>query len=201
MARDQCSENRVIVLDLDGTLIPHLVDWEELRGRVAEMLGVPAEKLRPLGEVVLSMSLNKHDLRQVMEIVEEYEERSLQGITEKLGKPRRRLLSRLRALGYKVIVVSMRSSSTLIGALRRLGVDDLVDQALSRDDAPSRMAQLRTISSMFPCSCIVFIGDSTGDLEAGRRIGIPTIIVGSSERLGEAVERALHICGGSSQEP
>ena len=186
----------ILVVDLDGTLIPNLVEWEELRARIAEMLNVHPDKLRPLGERVLSMGLDEETLRRVLGVVEDYELRALKKLDPGILAERRRLLADVKRRGFVIVIVSMRSSQSLWEALRAMEAEDLVDMAVSRDNAPGRLEQLRLIASRFKDRCMVFVGDTERDLEAGSSLGIYTIILRDYRELEQAIVEAFRHCLG-----
>ncbi len=189
---------RVLILDLDGTLIPSLVEWDELRLRVSSMIKVPPSLLKPLGERLLSMPLNEAMRRRIFELIEEYELKAVDKLDPAELTDRPRLLLDARKRGFTVVVVSMRSSKTLKAALKRLGLQGLVDATISRDQASSRKEQLLLVLSELRPQCAVFLGDSESDENAGKAIGIPTVIVECYRDLGRILREAYRICSESS---
>ncbi|MEM4558315.1 MAG: HAD family hydrolase, partial [Desulfurococcaceae archaeon] len=66
------SLNCVVVLDVDGTLIPILVDFEKLRSDVRRLLGVD-HPLRPLGESLARLQVSDEAKRRAWELIEREE--------------------------------------------------------------------------------------------------------------------------------
>jgi len=192
------SSRRVLILDLDGTLIPSLVEWDELRLRVSSMLKVPPGMLKPLGERLLSMHLDDAMRRRIFKLIEEYELKAVDKLDSSKLMDRSRLLLDARRRGFTVVVVSMRSSKTLKAALERLGIQGLVDATISRDQASSRKEQLLLVLSELRPRCAVFVGDSEGDENAGKSVGVPTVIVECYRDLGRILGEAYSICSESS---
>ena len=99
-----------------------------------------------------------------------------------------------REKGYKNVVLSASISSLLEEQLKQLGVYDLFDEIIGKDNiyAPSKVdVGLKFIKDKDPKDCIM-IGDTCHDKEVADQMGVDCILVSSGH---EAKERLQKVCG------
>jgi len=153
--------NCLIVVDVDGTIIPLLVNFDEIREKIRRLLGIN-HPLKPLGESLANLPINEEDKRKAWEIIENAELESIEKINPELVRENTLILKQLRENGYKVILVTMRSRKTLLPLLEKLGLTEFSSSSLTRDNYPSRKQQLEHVKKGFQGK-IVFIGDTIYD--------------------------------------
>jgi HAD superfamily hydrolase (TIGR01549 family) len=157
-------EFETVLLDVDGTLIDsnaaHAEAWTQaLRehglaveiGQIRPLIGMGADKLLP---TVASVSEDS-TLGQAM------------------GR-------RKKAIGTQLVIATSADDREMEALLQRAGVDDLLPQRASKDDAseskpdPDIVHAALARSSARPESSVI-IGDTPYDIEAARRAGIGAI--------------------------
>jgi phosphoglycolate phosphatase-like HAD superfamily hydrolase len=186
-------ENCVLILDVDGTLIPLNIDFNELRERVRRLLNID-HPLKPLGESIASLPLSEELKNKAWEIIEEAELESIETLDPNTVRDNIYLIKGLEDQGVKIYLVTMRSRRTLAELLEKIGLSTLIDSSITRDMYPYRRKQLEYVKSLNPGKLLVFIGDTVYDQEASREVGVEFIRVQSHTELSRAVLVALNIC-------
>ncbi len=169
---------KLAVFDLDGTLAHLPIDWDELRARVREFMGTD-HPLKPLGpSIPIAAGGDKELEERAFKIVEEAE---LEAAREANPDPElRTALEQLKSAGAKLALVTLQARRPALTALEGLGVKDLFDEIITREDSLSREEQLRMALQKLGVEPreAAMVGDLPWDAEAGRRLGCVTVIVG-----------------------
>jgi len=169
---------KLAVFDLDGTLAHLPIDWDELRARVREFMGTD-HPLKPLGpSIPIAAGGDKELEERAFKIVEEAE---LEAAREANPDPElRTALEQLKSAGAKLALVTLQARRPALTALEGLGVRDLFDEVITREDSLSREEQLRMALQKLGVEPreAAMVGDLPWDAEAGRRLGCVTVIVG-----------------------
>lgn len=188
-------KENIIVLDLDGTLVGSNIDWDLVREKVRRILGVGKDvHLKPLATMVMRFKGLGWRFKEALRIIEETELESIGSARYPRGISR--LLGELRACGYKLVLVTLRSWRTTKPLLDRIGISGLFDLVVTRDDVADRLSQLTLVLEKLDADKdkVVFIGDTNVDLEAGKNLGIKTIIVRSHTETIEKLKELLNKC-------
>lgn len=169
---------RVFVSDLDGTLIYVPVNWDEVKRALSNVVGY---EVTSVFEALRAAKAKDNTLyKELSQLIEKYEVNSMKELKELEGS--KRLLEALKALKVKVAIVTLQSERGLKTALNISGLDLYVDAYVTRDEELDRARQieiaLRKLGAEIGRDLIVFMGDRITDLEAGKKLGIPTIIIG-----------------------
>ena len=92
----------------------------------------------------------------------------------------RTALEQLKSAGAKLALVTLQARRPALTALEGLGVRDLFDEIITREDSLSREEQLRIALQKLGVEPreAAMVGDPPWDAEAGRRLGCVTVIVG-----------------------
>jgi len=177
-----------VLLDVDGTLIgsnaAHAEAWTQaLRehgvavdlGQIRPLIGMGADKLLP---AVASVSEDS-TLGQAMGLRKKaIFETLLPGLQPTAGA--RPLLEYLLERGTQLVIATSADDREVEALLQRAGVDDLLPQRASKDDAseskpdPDIVHAALIRSSARPESAVM-IGDTPYDIEAASRAGIDAI--------------------------
>jgi HAD superfamily hydrolase (TIGR01509 family) len=189
-------EIKGVIFDLDGTLIDTLGTYTEAFNKGTEVFGlepVTDEKIADflnrglrLNEMLLELfpSVFEGDVkRQTCE--EEIRKTYFAMQTGKvLLKPgAKRTLQSLKERGIKVGIFTGRRSTGERRwlELRRLNIDQFVDTMVTAADAPSKPAPdglIKCIDELgLSAKEVVFVGDSTLDVIAGKKAGVRTVAV------------------------
>jgi len=171
---------KVLISDLDGTLIHVPVNWGEVKRAPSRAL---KSEVSSIFEALRGAWARDENLfRELSRLVEEHEINSVKDLKELRGS--RELLRCLKDHGVKVAIVTLQSERSLKKALEASGLAPYVDVYVTRDEELDRARQieiaLQRLSAEKGRDAVVFMGDRPSDLEAGRRLGIPTIIIGST---------------------
>ncbi|MEM0246296.1 MAG: HAD hydrolase-like protein [Desulfurococcaceae archaeon] len=182
-----------LVVDIDGTLIPILLDFEKLRAEIRRLLGVD-HPLRPLGESLAKLQAEDGLKRKAWDLVERAELDSIGRLKVEDVQENIELVKHLASIGVKVVLVTMRSSASTVPLLSKLGLIDAVSYVITRDEYLSRREQLEWVLRSSQNARPVFIGDTHYDEEAAKDLHIPFIKVADYKEFSLAVSRALEEC-------
>lgn len=184
----------LVALDIDGTLIPVLVDFDMLRVKIRELLGVN-HPLRPLGESLASLNVGKELLEIAWSYIEKAELESVEKLDPGEVAKNVEYVMKLLSMGMEVVFVTARSTRTAELVLSKLGLLRAAKSVISRDSSPHRVEQLRYATQLAEGKQVVFVGDTTYDEESARLLGIPFIRVRNYGELPGTLDSLLKICG------
>ena len=182
---------KAAIFDLDGTLVDsnelHVEAWEEAFRHFGKEF--PKEKLRRNigkgGDQYLPEFLNEIELRTLGPEIDQFRSKLfIQKYRERVRPfPQvRELLQRVHDDGKKIALATSGNESETKFYLKLLHVADLVDVHTSKGDVAQSKPQpdifLRALHllQLQPKDAIV-IGDTPYDIEAAKKIGLPTVAV------------------------
>lgn len=179
---------KVLIFDIDGTLVNSGIDWGRIRELFRRFAGVDVDG-KPLAEVLSTLPREARNMLE--DIVRDAEESSLASIG--VDPELRHLLSRAKRFGYAVAVVSLRGGGTASEVIERLGIKDFVDVLVTRDHTPRRDEQLATVLRLLQVgpSHAIFFGDTPWDAEAAKGLGLRFIRISGDDRVGKTPEDLL----------
>ena len=202
------SRVRVVILDIDGTLIDSndahaqafLDAAEELGLEVPEFrevwrrIGMGGDKLIP--EVWGFEKDSERGEKLNARKGEIFRERFLPTLQPTRGA--RALLHRMRDDGIKLVVATSADREDLEGLLERAGVQDLIQEATSADDVEESKPDPDIVHAArheggFPSEQTVMLGDTPYDVEAANRAGVPIIAVRSGGWGDEDLQGAVAV--------
>jgi HAD superfamily hydrolase (TIGR01549 family) len=186
-------DNCVLLIDVDGTLIPSSIDFDELREKVRRLLNIN-HPLKPLGESIASLPLSDELKSKAWDIIEKAELDSIESLDLNTIRDNIALIRELEERGVKMYFVTMRSRRTLVKLLEKLGLLAFTDSSITRDVYPYRRKQLEYIKSLNPNKLLVFIGDTVYDEKAAEQAGVVFIKVDNYRELYSAVYKAIELC-------
>lgn len=192
MNSDLLAQRRMIIYDLDGTLLDAFEDIRQALNHGLATLGFPPKTLEEtkglVGEGVVklvekALGPGREDLiPRAMQLVKEFYQdqpashsRLYDGVPETLAELRRR--------GYMQAVLTNKPHVIAVEACERLGLAALVDRVQGEDAAhplkPDPRAALIVIEEMgFTPADAVVVGDGDPDVELARAAGLPVIACG-----------------------
>ncbi|MEZ0394195.1 MAG: haloacid dehalogenase-like hydrolase [Desulfurococcaceae archaeon] len=187
-----------IAVDLDGTLVPNLVDFEALREKVRRLLGVEGP-LKPLGASLERLEIDEGLKRMAWDLIEEAEAESAARLDPSEALQNVEALRRAKAAGATLALVTARSDASARPILERLGILELFDAVVTRSLAGAdRSAQLRALVA---AGRLVLIGDTDYDEAAASSVGAAFIRVRTHREFPAAMEEALRLCLDPSGSP
>ncbi len=171
---------RALILDIDGTLVKPDIDWTYVRRRLSELgINVPH---KPVAEILARVAMHNPKLaKSVEDEIVGIERRSAERVRR--DPELRGLLLQFKDRGIRIAVVTLRGRETAAKVLGSLGISDLVDVLVTREDSYDRRVQLRTVLSALGVepSQTYFLGDTMWDLEAGKNEGVNVLLIDSKE--------------------
>ena len=156
------------------------MNWSEVKKALSKALKTEVSSI--FEALRSARSKDERLYKELSKLVEEYEVNSMKDLKELRGS--KELLKRVKVYGVKVAVVTLQSERSLKEALEVSGLAPYVDVYVTRDEELDRARQikiaLQRLGAEIGRDAIAFIGDRPSDLNAGRSLGIPTIIIGST---------------------
>jgi phosphoglycolate phosphatase-like HAD superfamily hydrolase len=173
---------KLVIMDIDDTLVRTPIDWLKLRKNIESITGVYID-YKPLIRGVF-MYLDRELRELALREIEKAELESAVAVNPSI--PLRELVSNLKKCGCRVSVVTLRGRDSAVLTLRSLGIYDLVDLLVTRDDSMDRVEQLSLVLTKLGVSSreAVFMGDSPDDLEALLKLHLSTILIRQPSNLG-----------------
>ncbi len=163
---------RVLVFDLDGTLVKLPVDWNSVVQQLSEVVGKKVNSV--LG--VLNQYFNTSLYSRINKVLEVHELKSINEL-EILDNS----VSLLRKLSnrYRISIVTMQSRRVAREVVHRMGISDIIDTILTREDARNRIEQLSYLLKILdvPSQNVLFIGDKVLDVIAAYVNNVRSVIV------------------------
>lgn len=201
---------RVILLDLDGTLIDsndaHAHSWVETFkefnipvefDQVRSLIGMGSDQLVP-------HVTGLHPDSQLTEKISERRGEIFRKSYLKKLKPfkgARELVQKFLDENMEVVVATSASESDLRGLLKQIGINDLIKHATSSDDAdkskpsPDIIVEAMKKVSAHPEECVM-LGDTPYDIIAADRAGVKTIAFTSGGWKQDELQGAVEVYEG-----
>ncbi|MCX8185165.1 MAG: HAD hydrolase-like protein [Sulfolobales archaeon] len=183
----------MVALDIDGTLIPMLVDFDELRARVRAILSVD-HPLKPLGESLARLAISEELKARAWNVIEEVEIQSIEKLDISAVAENVDYVKKLLSLGFEVIFVTARSSRSTELVLSKLGLANLAKAVITRDSTPFRLEQLKQAKALAGGKKVVFVGDTQHDEESARSLGVDFVMIGSYRELPSTLNNIIDAC-------
>jgi len=180
---------KVIVFDLDGTLVKLAADWQSLKNALAKRYSEHYQEECQFKSVSACLSAiveknEEEELRKYFEIIRKYE---LENIKENI--PIQESIFFIKNLdlfdiprGTKLAVLSLNTRQTIIESLTLANIYNKIDFIIGREDVRKWKPEpegLIKIKNHFGVKKeeMVFIGDLNKDLLSGEKAGIEAFLV------------------------
>lgn len=172
-----------VVFDVDGTLVDsnylHVMAWHcAFRDK---QVVVPMRRIHQLIGMGSDLLVKEAIGRSLDGAAESHAEhyRRLSGTVQPL-EGASDLLRAIRGMGLGVVLASSGDRRDVDDAIDMLGVSDILDGSTSADDAEEAKPSPDIVQAAVERADLdpqraVFVGDSTWDVEAATRVGLPTI--------------------------
>ncbi len=186
---------KLIIFDLDGTLVNAYAAIAESFNFTMEKMGLPQQRLskikRAVGwgdQALLKPFVKAGNLKKALLIYREHHRRSLK-VNSCLLPGAQRVLSYFKSKNYLLAVASNRPREFSDIVLRHLKIYKYFDYILCADQIkrPKPYPDIikRIVKSLFVTNMeTIYVGDMVVDVEAGKNAGVITaaVLTGSSER-------------------
>lgn len=196
---------KTVLLDLDGTLLDsndaHAASWVEALSefgisiafqQIRELIGMGSDHLLPIVSGISSESTRGKNISQRRGEI--FRNKFLKNL--KPFPMARELIERLLTADINLIVATSASKEDLKGILKQIGIEDLIKNTTSADDAeeskPSPNIIIEALNKMKAApENSIMIGDTPYDITAAAKAGVRTIAFTCGgwppEALGEAI--------------
>ncbi len=195
LSREVVKRLKLIIVDLDGTLVDTNIPWNDIRDKVRTILKLDkSEPLKPLATALYRYHKLNPNFNEAIELIERYELKSINNMYYPANLPN--VIKDLKAsTGIKLGLVTLRSYRTLKPLLEKTKLSNLFDIVVTRDIAYDRYDQLIKVLNYtsIPSGSTLFIGDWIGDLNAGLKAGLHTIIVNDPDEVIEIFKEIISI--------
>jgi HAD superfamily hydrolase (TIGR01509 family) len=196
-----------VLLDVDGTLVDsndaHARSWSETLKEFGR--DVPAERVRPLigmgGDKLLPMLLDVESESDVGRAFSErrgkiFRERYVPHLRPTPGA--KELVKRLRTEGFHMIIATSAREEELNAMLQQVGLDDLIEQKTSANDAESSKPDPDIVKAALgkarlSSKTAILLGDTPYDIEAAARASVSTVALLCGGWDAEALRGAIAI--------
>lgn len=179
---------KLIIFDLDGTLIKLSVDYNKLRQELYKVFGDPLV-FRSIYKFLINLS--KEDRALAYRIIDNYEMRAVNKM--QVNKDLKYVFRITRHLKKAIVTFQgLRPSQKILDLI---GIKEEINLLVTREHTLDRKRQIMYVVDKlgFNLSNIGFIGDQISDEEAARALGIKYAIVGreKTKTLRDAVRILL----------
>lgn len=168
---------KLIIFDLDGTLVNLPVRWGILKERLRRLLRTE-EPLTPLLPSIERIVGRNIELRtQAWKLIEDEEMNAVLRMETDIEIIR--VFEKLKNRGFKIALMTLQGRKPAEEALKRLRIQGFFDDIVSREDAISREEQITELLDRFNLkpSEVIVVGDRLNDMLAATRLGCKTIAV------------------------
>lgn len=179
-----------LIFDVDGTIIPLLVDFDSLRDKIKKLLGV-SEELKPLGLSLERLDIDSELKARAWKIIEAEEMESVGKLREEDYKENIELICNLHRSGFNIVLVTNRSQLSLELLLDKTGLKKCVDAVITREFSLDRRKQLEKALKLLGGNCVGFFGDTAYDEAAAKELGLPFRRVNSHKELPRRVSELI----------
>ncbi len=166
------SSKKLVIFDLDGTLVELPIDYSSLRRELEEKLQLNFESIFPTVR-----GLEFEQKREAFEIIDRYELAAADKI--KIRDGAEKALQDSKIVGLAISIVTLQGSKAAKNILHAIGITSLVDLVVTREDSVYREEQISMVLKrlgFLPTDTIV-IGDKIDDYDAASRLGCDVFLV------------------------
>ena len=171
---------RGIIFDLDGTLVQLPIRYDYLCIELKKLLRTDNE-LTPLISSIVNLARNGNIIKEAFEIICREEIQSVNGMNIISGAEE--LLTYLKTKNYLLGLVTLQCKTATEQILSKMGVRNLFNSILTRDDSYERLDQIKKTLSRLGLSPneTIMIGDRLNDIESAKNMGCQSILVSNKE--------------------
>jgi HAD superfamily hydrolase (TIGR01509 family) len=180
---------KAVIFDIDGTLVNsvdlHARAWQEAFAHFGHQVEFSAvrSQIGKGGDQLMPVFLSKEEIDNRGQEIEEYRSKlyKQQYFPQVRGFPEvRRLIERIKGNGFQVALASSAKSDELQIYKRIAGIEDLIDEETSADDADKSKPHPDIFKTALDrlgvaASEAIVVGDSPYDAQAAGKIGLRTI--------------------------
>ena len=167
---------KIIIFDLDGTLVSLDIDYDFIRKRLGEFFTTD-DKFSPLLHTIKKLAKTDKELVSAYKIISDEEFKSTQLIT--VNKDLIQLLEFLKSSGYIIALVTLQDKKIAMQVLSNLSILDLFNLIITRDNSIDRLDQIQLILESFkiPPKESILVGDSENDILSAIKLGCKPVLI------------------------
>ncbi len=162
----------LLVFDLDGTLVSLPIDWRPVEEAIQRISG-------GVTRFFLGFLANFYGSKEFWEIHQMVEELEMKAIDRLMILDNAIEIVKRASTHFTVAIATMQSRRACISVLEKLGLTSIVRAIITREDAGTRIDQLRKLLTRLGTAPeeAIFVGDKVLDAIAALMIGIKPILV------------------------
>ncbi len=175
--------SRIVIFDLDGTLIELPIDYQSLKNELTGAIKIQFQNIFPTVK-----TLDVEGKKQAFEIIDRYERDAVNKMKIKDGAVK--IISELKAKRKSISIVTMQGP-VAEDIVRIMKVDKLIDFIVTRKDSLERKEQISMILKKYKASptTSTVIGDKEADYIAALELGCKGFLV---RKINNIPHRGLH---------
>jgi len=168
---------KVIIFDLDGTLVNLNLDFEKLLSKIQALLQTH-EELSPFLEAIIKHTENNLSLRKkAYEIIDEMEQKSINNL--QIFPETVQVLNDLKSRGDTLALVTLQGRKAVDLILQKYSLTNIFNSIITRENSHLRSEQIDRIITLLkiPKPQVLMVGDRLNDVKASKKVGINWILV------------------------
>ncbi len=171
MREQRPESSKLVVFDLDGTLIELPIDYQSLKNKLTDEIKIEFQNIFPTVR-----TLDVKSKRQAFAIIDQYEYEAMKKMKTREGSIE--IINKLKAKGIVVSIVTMQGpvAKEIVKAMK---LDGSIDSIVTREDSLDRKEQISMILKKHAIMAkdSIVIGDKEADYIAASALGCKGFLV------------------------
>lgn len=162
---------RMVIFDLDGTLVHLPTDYAAVADRLAGIFKTDAKFSPMIPTILEAAGADASKAKDALDMICRYEVAAIPAMTPMRGA--KSVVEGLRERGLTVCMVTMQCRAAALSILERLGVARFFSSVITRDESLERLDQIRRTldaTGTDPARAMV-VGDTRYDMECAKSAG------------------------------
>lgn len=170
--------SKLVIFDLDGTLVELPIDYNALKQELKEKLHT---KFDTIFSTIRGFQIKQQ--KESFDIMDKYELAALDKL--KIRDGAKKAVQDAKKFGLTTAIVTLQGFTSTKKILSKIGISNLVDSVVTREDSLYREKQISIILERLEClsSNTIVIGDKVDDYDAGSKLGCSTFLVRKMDKI------------------